>query len=539
MEVNIFILKSRAGFFLLSILTALFILQAVYCHGFEQVAVSARALSLGNAVTAYSPGVMSIHYNPAGLTRLQDKEFTFGVTALTSIRIKSKFDADPDYDNELIEETDPLAGTTGTARDGTMYYPIGGTASFMAVPNMGVSHRKPGSKWTIAFGMYAPYMMGFTRDSDDPARYGGAEIYNQRFIYAGPALGYRATDTLSFGFSIGLGQTARGLKQEIRAPNEIVSITDVLGEATEGLEVPIVSELTLPEPWFNGGLPTYGTLAELDMELRDDLDTSFNFGMLWEPFKFISFGACYQSEAKSEPSGKYKFKYSKRFQEFCDWFGESPLTVQIAAIFNMPFVGIPQQKGIVTLKKAINPQRAQFGVMLKPFEWIRLMCDIGWTNWSAINKEVYRFDQDIKLFQVLSVAGYDKGRRAYVVERNFENTWNLCYGAEIKPFNWLSLRFGYEDRETYVRDRYFDMSMPMQDMKIYSGGIGLQIGAGWSVDIAGSYMESDKTYTNEYKEGNIMNSEEFFFTGHNPYTGLDYEQDMHVSLVGLNINYVW
>ena len=517
------------------------LMQVHLCRAsYEQMAVSSKGLSMGNAVTACPPGVMALHYNPAGLTRLKEKEFTFGLIQTYSVKIKSKFNADPNYTVSLLDEPDPVAGTKGETTDGVMYVPlIGGVESCMFVPNAGISSRKPESRWTFAFGMYAPFMMGFDHGhANDPARFGGKTAYSQRFIYAAPGVACNLSETFSIGLSIGLGQTAIGLNRDFRAPNELSSTTEVLGEATVGLEIPIMSELTLPQPWFNGGLPTYETMAKFKMDLRDDLDTSFNIGLLWHPFNWFSFGACYQSEARSRPTGSYSFKYSEQFKRFCDWFGQSPTTVQIATIFALPYYGMNEQKGNMVIKKFIHPQRAQFGIMLKPLKMLKLTSDISWTNWSSIKKETYIFDQDIQLFQVANFMGYPYQRNKYVIQRHLDDTINICFGLELQLLNRLALRCGYEDRESYVRDNYFSLSLPIQDMKIYSAGLGIEIGRGWSVDIAASLMESD-TYINNYNQGSVMNSSEFFFTLHNPYPGLDYEQKTDIKMFGININYAW
>ena len=42
---------------------------------------NAKALSLGNAVTADPPGVDSIHYNPAGLAKLRGRQYNLKVLA--------------------------------------------------------------------------------------------------------------------------------------------------------------------------------------------------------------------------------------------------------------------------------------------------------------------------------------------------------------------------------------------------------------------------------------------------------------------------
>ena len=106
----------------------------------EQLAVDTRAISLGGAVTADPPGMMSAHYNPAGLSLLDDgKIFSNGLTPVHIVR-KGTFTPDMDWPGlmngnwgphpenwkyETVEEQklndpnsdhsgpDPLANTTG------------------------------------------------------------------------------------------------------------------------------------------------------------------------------------------------------------------------------------------------------------------------------------------------------------------------------------------------------------------------------------------------------------------------------------------
>jgi hypothetical protein len=114
-------------------------------HG--QLAVSTKALSLGNAVTAYPPGIMSIHYNPAGLTGLSDDEFSIGLMYPIRVKKTSRFYKDPDFEGFMGSHDDPVAGTHGSMYDGCMYVPIMGTSrSVLTAPNIGISHRKPESK---------------------------------------------------------------------------------------------------------------------------------------------------------------------------------------------------------------------------------------------------------------------------------------------------------------------------------------------------------------------------------------------------------
>jgi Long-chain fatty acid transport protein len=292
-------------------------------------------------------------------------------------------------------------------------------------------------------------------------------------VYAGPAIACKVSDTFSAGFSVGLGQGGTGCKGlHVRAPNDIVALIDILGEVTEGLEIPVVSELTLPSPWFGGGLPTYGDLARLDFDLMDDFTTSFNVGFLWKPRDWFSFGACYQSSSRSKLKGHYNFKYSEEWQNFVNWFGSSPTTATVAGIFDLPYKAVPQQTGTVYQKKWLWPQRVQCGIMLRPFKRLRLMCDFHWTDWTCADKDSFVFDQDIQILKVAKLLGYTGGNRVLVLERHWKKTQHFSFGAEFQLFDWLSLRAGYEPRPTSVPKKYYDLTWPVQDWKIYTCGWG-------------------------------------------------------------------
>jgi long-subunit fatty acid transport protein len=420
-----------------------------------------------------------------------------------------------------------------------MVLPFLGRQSFLVAPNIGVSHREPGSKWTLGFGIYAPEGIGIhSKGDENPTRFGANDNYNQRLVYAAPALAYKVTDTFSVGFSVGLGQTAEGVDVLLRAPNDIVALTDVLGEATEGLEIPILSELTLPSPWFGGGLPTYGGLGLFSFDVRDDFDTSFNVGFLWEPVDWFSFGACYQSEAKSKPVGKYSFDYSGEWQKFVSWFGSSPLTITIAAMLDLPYQVLPSQSGSLYLQEWTEPQRVQCGIMLRPFKRLRLMCDFHWADWSAIKKDVFVFDQDIQILKVARLLGYPGKANELILERRWEDTYHVSVGAELQLADWLCLRAGYEPRPSSIPKRCYDMTWPVQNLKIYSCGAGIKLTSQMDVDLVLSYVKGVDWKIPHNASVNLTNSN-FTKVIYNPYAGLNYEQDTEVYLFGINFNYKW
>jgi len=138
----------------------------------------------------------------------------------------------------------------------------------------------------MASPVYAPFGVGLEHtDPNDPYRFLGKSMSIIRLVLS-PGISYRVTNSLSIGASFGWGLSFMGFNTRMRAPNDMVALTGALGEATKGLEIPIISELTLPAPWFGGGLSPYEDMGGLKFFAQDCLNTSYNLGFLWEPFKW-------------------------------------------------------------------------------------------------------------------------------------------------------------------------------------------------------------------------------------------------------------
>jgi long-subunit fatty acid transport protein len=496
-----------------------------YAAFHEQLAIDTVAISLANTVTARPPGHMSIHYNPAGLSQLPDgKYFSNGLT-IPIIEKTSCFKQDPDFEGFLGGyKDDPVDGKCGTSSSGRMYIPFyDDTIDFLLAPTLGLSYRKPGSKWTFAVGQYAPFAVGLVHGDDgDPSVYGGKSVYQQHLVYIAPAVSYQMTPTISVGLTVGLGQTAMGAEVDMRAPNDLVALTEVLGEATEGLEIPILSELTLPPPWFGGGLGPYDQVASFSMDARDDFSPNFNVGFLWEPSGWLALGACYQSPIKTQLTGTYRFDYSDDWQRMVNWFGSSPLLVITSGVFDLPMEPVSQQSGTVTTKITF-PQRAQFGIKVKPLSKLSLMADLHWADWSVLKQDKFIFDQDIQLLKLVKMLGYTGGNDTLILERNFEDTWHWSVGLEYDILDWLTFRCGYERRISSVQAELFDLMYALPDLENFGAGFGFRLKNGMTIDIAGGYVINE-SYVVPNNTSTNMNSTDFTNPVYNPYAGLDYEQ---------------
>ena len=509
----------------------------------EDIAVSTKALSLANAVTAYPPGLMSIHYNPAGLSHMREGAM-FSTTFIGAyLRMKHEFKADPDFEGFLGEyNNDPLDGTTAINQGLKIYIPVldeSMDTSFMpwgaagGPLSNGISYRAPGSRWTFAYAAYMPFGGGFIYEDDSAIRFGGKSVYLQHLLYAAPAVSYRLTSQLSVGLSIGIGQTAMGLETDARAPNDMTALTRLLGDTTKDLNIPFISDLTLPGPWFGGGIHPYEKVGSIKATFRDDFTPSYNIGLLWEPKNWISFGACYRSATKINLQGPFTLKYDQNIQNVIRWLGSTPTTQIMAGMFNLPTRPVTEQKGQAMVQDMEFPQSLNTGIMLRPMKKLRLMFDLHWANWSSMKYNKLVFDQDIQLLQIIFLMGYNKGPRTLIMDRKQKDTWNLGMGVEYQVFDWLALRAGYERRRSSIKKDLYDTMIALPDLDFFGTGLGITHKSGLSIDLAMSYL-----FHHNYKVPNNtshnMNSTDFTDVIYNPYAGLDYEQDVDLAAVSAN-----
>ncbi|MDY6822267.1 MAG: outer membrane protein transport protein [Thermodesulfobacteriota bacterium] len=523
-------------------------LQAAF---FENIAVHAKAISLANSCVAYPPGHMAIHYNPAGLSNLRaGKQISLGLMT-GKLEINANMRADPEFDGWLDtfdNKDDPLNGLSSSVEGWHLYIPVLGEQDtetigidsplgfFSAAPlPLGISYREPGSRWTFGFGAYAPSIGGYYRSDNDPGRYNGRAVSLQQITYAAPSVSYQLTDTVSIGLTVSMSQGAMELDTDMRMPNDLMALTKILGNTTEGLTIPIVTQLTLPAPWFGGGIGPYDDFANLSIKARDDYCPGYNIGLLWEPKNWFAFGANYQSKVRMEQQGVYKFTYDEKWQRMVSWFGSTPLLVPIAAMLELPYNSTPYEAGNVYLEGFDAPQRVQAGIMLRPFKRLRLMCDAHWIDYSQTKKWTFVFDQPVQPFKLAKLVGHTDGSNKLTMVRNMEDEIHMSYGAELQVLDWLFLRCGYEDRKTSINQQYFDMFAPIPDLDFYGAGIGIKLKSGIEIDLSVGLLKSDKWYVPNNTSENL-NSTDFTDAVYNPYGGLDFSGDMKISLLAANIS---
>ena len=81
-------------------------------------------------------------------------------------------------------------------------------------------------------------------------------------------------------------------------------------------------------------------------------------------------------------------------------------------------------------------------------------------------ERICRLDQDIQILQVLQQINSTYDTDILLLKQNMKDTLHMSYALEFTPFDFLSLRCGYEARETSVNDDYYSLLIPIPDLDI-------------------------------------------------------------------------
>lgn len=145
--------------------------------GFALYEWSARGNALGGTLVGRADDPSAVAYNPAGITQLEGTQIAIGAS------LASPF-------TEVVT-TDGSGATTTTDSEDNLF----------AIPHFYVTH-KINDKWSIGFGEFSRFGLGFGYDKDDfPGAYNVYDATIQT-ISLNPNIAYKITDRLSAAVGI-------------------------------------------------------------------------------------------------------------------------------------------------------------------------------------------------------------------------------------------------------------------------------------------------------------------------------------------------
>ena len=524
----------------------------------QNLFLDTKAMSLGNAVTADPVGIMDIHFNPAGLTKLEGRQIQI---QLMNILLSSEatFSLPDDYDADqaglLDISKDPILGSDGRAESqatAAAYIPGIGlmpmTLPVLTLPTGGVSIQPPGSKFTFANAVYAPMAAGFAKDDNDPGRYQAKQVALQRFTYLSPSFGYKVTDEFSVGASFLFSHQAVAVVQDIRAPSVLIGVLEQLQNAfgcfDEATGEPTGNDPLAPLITLCGGkVGPYEDVGTLKIITEESLSPSFNLGFLWEPTDWFAFGVGYQSEAVSRLKGTYDLEYTDEFSGFFRTFRSSIIGAIGGAIFSLP-TGVKKESGLVSTELTY-PQHFQTGVKLRFLDDFQLNMDAGWTDYDKWDALEFEFDRQVSFLSTAKTLAptlvSDTSLRQPL---NYKSVWSFGFGMQYDLNSRIKLRLGYEPRKSSIPDDARSIQAPLGFAKLYSVGMGYQWDLDTVVDLSLSFMQSKETIladpqdaesTGEYpNSSDAINRNCLTCTVTNPYPGLDVDTKLTIGAAGIS-----
>lgn len=519
------------------------------------LAVDVKAMSMGNAVTADPPGIMSIHFNPAGLARLEGRRMDLQFLG-ANFSIENSFNAPPGYgifgfsDDPVVCSDAPDNGADyctefkegkSTVEGVTLYLPIINDAvdlppgPLLAGPLPSFAIKPPGSKFTFATGLYLPMAAGLYRSDDDPGNYLGKRVALERMTYLSPSIGYQVTDSLSVGASIGFSFQAMYLESDFRSPNQLLAFARILDESIcapfKGQESNLALDIFLfgicrPDE----GLGPFKNLASLELSMSQRLSPSYNLGVLWEPNDRFAWGAVWHAPTDVHMNGDYSIEYSNATRETINGIGGSPTGAIALAILGIPNRVPNEEVGIANMDVTM-PAHFQTGIKVRPTERLQFNVDFVWTDYAEWDAWRMQFDRQSAVTALARLFSPGSTGTLLNFPLGFQSSWNLAYGMQYDLTGRISLRAGYEPRASAVPDDRRNPMVPINEARYYSLGLGYKWDRDTEIDLGiATLISEDSIPANTSCMANCTGIDNMVY---NPYAGLDIETKAEIVLVGL------
>lgn len=537
------------------LLLALIILLAgvsfAYGGCVDTFGIGSKATALGGAYSAYADDPYAVYYNPAGLTQLDGQIMSFGVHMI---------DPNIEVENYQVSNTnDPLIRYPKNFSDESrnLYAPHLGYAAPIS------------DKFALGIAAYAPWGLEVKWDGDpeeNPAAYNFYHSYYVREVVT-PTFAYKVSDKLSFGFGVSLGKSKAGEERKgyltpdmggdpvlgpvisrTQANNVAEGIANVEAgnQASGGLVAPIttttaayqfleayspgstaeiatfkgLSQQGLETPEQVGayaasslrGVPAVDHGSHVDLELDDNFNYSFNFGVMYRPSDTVTLGLTYRSRTSTEFEGELKKTRTE--------LDENGIERKIEEISD------------ATLEYD-HPEQIQLGVRYVPKSNrdLSFEIDLVWTRWSINDVQNLYMDPGLNVYLISDTEPYAL-RTESLHRRDWEDTKQVRVGVEWKATDIVTLRAGYFYDPSPIPDDTLELMWPDADKKTYSLGCGLNFGK-FSVDSVFQYADIEKA---RYISGESENFNESY-TGTGIHKEVSASADGNMWGLGLTFNY--
>lgn len=524
------------------------------------IALDVRAMALGNAVTADPPGIMAIHFNPAGLAKLEGRRVDLQFVAV-DFAMNTDYSAPKGYNvfgfsDDPVVCADPLNDGASQCRafkvghssvEGvSLYLPvIDQTVDLPPGPVAGgplpsFSIKPPGSKVTFANAIYAPMLAGFYRSPNDPGNFLGQRVALERVTYLSPAAGWQVNDEWSIGGSVGLSYQAIALQTNFRSPNELLGFARVLSEDVcapfRGQSNIVLDIFLFGACGAQHGLDPFQSLASMDLTMEQRMSPSYNLGILWDPTPDFSWGMVWQAESQMNMKGKYTITYAQSTREVVNSIGGSPTGAIALAVLGMPGYLPPSESGLLSMNLTY-PAHFQTGIKYRFLPRWQFNMDLGWTDYGKWDSFNIKFDRNVTALSLARLLSSNATPSSLTMPLGYQSVWGMGFGLSWDFTDRLTLRLGLEPRPSAIpMDRRSPM-VPINNAQLYGLGLGYKWDKDSQVDVTFSYVHSkDSIPANSSCAANCTGLNNIVY---NPYAGLDIRTEAQIYYFGFAYRTSW
>lgn len=512
---------------------------------------NAKALSLGHAVTADPPGIDSIHFNPAGLARLKGRQSHLKVVGATFDIILEFGDYNDERKEYLAQQQatglfsddyfhDEAHNTTSETAGVSLMLPFFGLTDMpMAIaPLGGASYQPPGGNLTFATNVYAPMMVGFFREKDDPGVWMGERLSFMQLTYFSPSVAYEITDEFIIGVAMTFNYTGVGIDLPFRQPHAGLPFLGWLqGELCPDFG-PGLSTGVEFDAICGDQIGLYDLLGYLSFEVEQPLTVGFNLGLLWQPTPWLTIGMMYQPSIPMEMEGEYQWRNGDSWNGFIADLVNDPLYQTGTVLVDLFGYRLPTGEATSSGGATIDMNTPEFfstGISVQLTSQLKVNVDYKFAGWSEWQTIPVKFENPIDLLGIAEIVQPDAATRDSVTfPLGLSDTWNWGVGMEYQWDDSMVLRFGIEDRPTSVSGEAKSPLIPMGSGKLYGAGVGFTLEGGGVMDFAVGYFASSMSMPGGTSK--LGNSTDPVLMIYNPYAGTDIDAELSVYLVEFSIS---
>ncbi len=519
---------------------------------------NAKALSLGNAVTADPPGIDSIHFNPAGLARIKGRVLQLKMVAADFSVVMDIGDYVDARKNRLQEMKatglfedgyfdDEAHMSTSETEGAALMLPFFGLTELPAIaaPLGGASYSPPGKDVTFATNVYAPMMVGFYRQEDDPGRFIGERMSLMHLTYFSPSFGLKVTDEFAVGAALTFNYVGVGMDLPIRAPHAgQLFLGDLQSQCDFVLREEFVGFQDLAPQLCRGErLGLYNQLAYLEFEVEQELVPGLNVGLLWSPTEWLTLGANYIHSFPIEMDGWFRWTNGDNWVAFMepllqpDANGVS-LAGQLNSALSLMGWSFPQGQNLTEGDASIAmemPGQLMLGLSLQVTDYLKVNVDYKFSGWSSWQVLEVTFSEPVDFLRLAEIIQPDlAGKQRIAFPLGLEDTWNWALGVEYQYSTNSVVRFGVEDRPTSLPDDGLTPLLPLGSGTLYGAGLGLKLDSDAVIEVGIGYMKSSLEMPGGSAQvGNSLDPSKLIYS---PYAGSDLNVELEMFLLEFSIS---